>query len=173
MRLLPALVLALAGPAAAGTAEPIVVMTHPGAVALALRDRGYRAGLSRDESDRPLITSGSGGVRFDLVFFGCTGDGGCAGVLFTAGFDLAAGIGLAAMNDWNADSLVGRAYVDDECDPFVDHYVTADPLMSATGFDALLGEWERALGDFAGFIGFGEERPGVVAVSCGPGSDAI
>ena len=53
------------------------------------------------------------------------------------------------------------------------HYVTADPLMSATGFDALLGDWERALGDFAGFIGFGEERPGVVAVSCGPGTDAI
>lgn len=173
MRLLPVLALALAGPAAAESAEPIVAMSSPAAVALAFRERGYRARLSRDDSDRPLITSGTGGVVFNVVFYGCTGGGGCTGVLFTSGFDLPSGIGLAAVNEWNADSLVGRAFVDGRCDPTLDHYLTADPLMSGAAFETLLQDWDLALSEFADFIGLGDDTPRAGAVACGPGTDAI
>ncbi|MDJ1008493.1 MAG: YbjN domain-containing protein [Paracoccaceae bacterium] len=165
--------LALGTPTVAETAKPIVVMTHPGAVALAMRDRGYRARLTKDSADRPMIESGVGGFLFDIVFYHCDGSDECSGVLFHTGFDLEQGIGLNEINYWNSDRLVGRAFVDEECDPFLDHYVTADPLMSLDAFDELFGDWEVALDDFADYIGFTDNGPRDAVAQCGPGTDAI
>lgn len=158
--------------APAKTDQTTLDMTQPRAVAAAMQDRGFRAKLGRDSSDRPMIESGLGGIKFDVVFYHCS-ETGCLGALFTAGFDLDKGIGLEAMNSWNTNRLVGRAFVDEECDPFIDHYVSTDAGMTTAAFDSLLEDWEIALEDFADFIGFDDDESSVAVADCGVGGDAI
>ena len=70
------LALALAGPAAAeDAADPIVRTDNPAALALALREEGYRAKLSKTDSGRPMIVSGTSGINFELHFYFCDDDG--------------------------------------------------------------------------------------------------
>ena len=172
-RLSALLAAALALPAVAqDAAEPIIRMDNPAALALALREEGYRAKLSKSDSGRPMILSGTSGVNYDIHFYFCDDDGvACEGLLFSAGFDLRNGIGLAAMNDWNRDRLVGRAFTDEDCDPTIDFFISTDGEFLEKEFLVLLADWDKAVTDFREFIGFGDED-GRIATDCA-NTDAI
>lgn len=166
MRELIALVLTLTPLVA--VAAPIVPSDEPAAVALALRDAGYRAKLDRDADGFPRIESAAGGTIFYLDFYGCKADGGdCAGFLLGAGFDLDGGIGRAEIETWNREMVVGRAYRDSECDPVIDHYVVADPEGSEEAFLAVIGTWTEFLDAFREHIGFDDEAMRAVVTDCG------
>ncbi|MEM9709408.1 MAG: YbjN domain-containing protein [Pseudomonadota bacterium] len=161
------------GPATAETVAPIVAVDRPAAVALTLRDLGYRAKLIRDDQDRPVILSGVGGYTFDITFFWCDGEDVCPGLLFSTWFDLDNGFDLEQINEWNRGQVVGRAFADADCDPHIDHYVSADPEMSLGAFEQMVVDWEFALTEFANFIGFQTGAPTATVASCGAGNSTI
>jgi hypothetical protein len=148
------------GPADAQIPDTFAV-TDPEVVAGILQADGYRAKIVEGDSG-PVIESAAFGIDFFIQFHGCGGRGTfCTGLLFLSGFDLEQGASQDLMAEWNAYRLVGRAFLDEVCDPFIDHYVSADPRMSREGWERLMADWLKALNDFSEWVDpeEGEIRP--------------
>lgn len=85
-----------------------------------MQEAGYRAILSKDSDGEPTIASADSGLDFNVYFYVCdkvTKDN-CKTIMFVRGIDLKNGTTLSTINDWNADSLHGSAWLDDENDPY-------------------------------------------------------
>ncbi|MEM8655343.1 MAG: YbjN domain-containing protein [Pseudomonadota bacterium] len=163
--LISALALAVAANVSYAEPSPIVRLDNPAAVALALRDEGFRAKLTTDDRNRPVIETGVGGIYFSIKFFGCDSGIDCYSLLFSAWFDLPNGIGLQPMNEWNADAFMGRAFTNSNCDPVIDHYIFVDQLREVDHFAEEIEYWGEVLADFRDYV-YDEDRPNQVA-SCG------
>lgn len=146
--------LGLAALGAAGTAQAqMVTAQNPESVAKVLRDRGYRAELTKDPEGDPLIKSGAEGTNFLLLLFNCTNGKACATVQFYAGFDREGDYPLEKLNEWNRDNRFGRAYRDKEGDPVVEMDVDLDDGgMSQALFEDNLEFWTSIVGKFRQFI---------------------
>lgn len=169
---LPILLTCLALPAVAEDAEPIVATTTPGSVAIALRVEGYRAKITQDD-DIPVIESGVGGTRFTVRFYGCDDGANCQAMMFVASFDTDNGVTLARVNDWNREEVFGRAYLDENCDPYFEHIAVADPEVDHAVFVETLDHWDFYVHEFRRFIGFDDEnRSDFGTVTCG-GSETL
>jgi len=141
--------LAVAAPAAAQS----VSAAWPGSIVDALQDRGYRATLTTDDYGDPKIESGTNGVTFSIYFYGCDDAGAqCRDLQFSAGFDMPDGLSHVSANSWNAEMLMGRVWLDDDMDPFLNHYVVGVDGMSRRAFDRLLDGWDGAVSDFTSYI---------------------
>ena len=70
------------------------------------------------------------------------------------GFDLEEGTTLESMNDWNEQVLVGRAYIDDEMDPWLEWAVNMDGGVTEKNFAESFDWWETALAQFLDHINF-------------------
>lgn len=147
-------VAAVALGAGAPVAAQTVEASKPETIMIALRDAGYRAVLSKDNSGDPMIKSGASGVDFSVLFYNCTEHQDCKTVQFYAGF-VKKGLTLEAMNKWNTEHRFGRAYLDDEKDPRIEMDLDLDRGgMSAGLFKANIATWESLLGDFQKAIDF-------------------
>lgn len=151
-----------AGPAAAQTIRipglvagpPLVDATDPWGLA----DRMVAAGLTAEAeilADRtPRIRAQLDGVTFFLLFYGCTSEVDCKSVQFMAGFTMDAPPDGSVINAWNAGRIIGKAHLDEEGMPWVNHLVTLEHGVSEANFAAVLAAWRIALGDFVDHIGF-------------------
>lgn len=149
--------IALAATAMLGAAQPaaaqMVSAANPESIARVLRDRGFRAELTKDAEQNPLIKSGAEGANFLLVFFNCDAAHRCATVQFYAGFDREGQFSLEKLNDWNKSKRFGRAYRDAEGDPVVEMDLDLDDGgMSQALFEDNLEFWTTILGEFRSFI---------------------
>lgn len=132
----------LAGPAAA---QPRGMTLAEVASALS------EAGVSVSEAGERLIGE-TAGIRYELEAYNCQ-TGRCTEFLFTAGFTLGAPFPLARINAWNWERVGGRASLDGDGDPYIDHLFS----VSGPGDRAVVREaaalWEGVLLDFADYIG--------------------
>ena len=145
---LAAFAVCAAGPALAQS----VTAAYPETVVAAMQDAGYKATLTTDTYGDPKIESATNGVSFSVYFYGCDEGTACRDIQFTAGFNLDNGLSLESINSWNSEKLVGHAYVDDEMDPFVTHFVSAVDGMPRANFEEVLDAWDTALAEFTDFI---------------------
>lgn len=99
------------------------------------------------------IVSAALGVRFEILSVNCNSARRCTEFLFVAGFDLEDGFPLERINDWNAEAIAGRAFLDEENDPFLDHVISVSGPQDRGAFREGLYLWEAALKDFIEFIG--------------------
>lgn len=83
-----------------------------------LQDAGYKASLDKASDGDPRIVTKMSGVNVYVYFYDCKKDR-CGSLQFTVGMDLEQGSTLEAMNRFNAEYRYGRAYLDDEMDPFL------------------------------------------------------
>jgi hypothetical protein len=131
----------------------LISATNPESVAKVLRDKGYRAELTKDSEGDPLIKSGAEGVNFLLLFFNCTDGKSCATVQFYAGFDRQGSFSLEKLNEWNRTKRFGRAYRDNEGDPVIEMDVDMDDGgMSKALFEDNVEFWTSLLSSFQKFI---------------------
>lgn len=153
---LPSLILALCvgagGPATA--AAQLVDATDPERLGTIIRDLGYRARIDMDGVGDPMIASSVGGTDFNIYFFGCTQRAGCKSLLFKVGYDLASGTTLEVVNAWNETSLFGRAYRDEDGDPWLEMSVNMDGGVSLFNFQDTFDWWEVVLEKFEDHIEF-------------------
>lgn len=126
-------------------------------VADVLQERGYRAEIGKDSAGDPIITSGAGGVTFRIYFYGCTNER-CTSIQFAAGFDLDAGMSLERVNEWNRRHRFGRAYLDEENDPYVEMDVDVELGFSTESLASNLDTWASVLPAFRSFIREDEAR---------------
>ncbi len=142
---------AAAQPAAAQS----VSAAFPETIVEAMRDAGLKAVLTTDDDGDPKIDCSTGEVNFGVYFYGCEENGTrCQHIQLSAGFDLVKGIGAAVMNDWNRTYAFGRAHIDGQGDPFLQHYIVAVDGMSRENFNRMLDMWRETLGDFTRHIGW-------------------
>lgn len=135
-----------------GAAAQAVSAAYPESIASALRNAGYKAELTTDSTGDPMINSAASGWNYRIVFYGCENNRACQDLVFTTAFDMDDGMETTSVNSWNRNKLVGRVYVDDERDPFIDHLVIGVDGMSEANFERLLRSWDTALSDFTDYI---------------------
>lgn len=145
--------LVLVHPAAA---EELVDAAEPETLVTIIQELGYRAKLDTDGRGDPLIVSSVGGTEFSIQFYGCNEltHAGCKLLLFKVGYDLEDGTTLALINEWNATKLVGRAYLDEESDPWFEMAVNMDGGISRPNFEDTFDWWEVSIEGFEDHIGF-------------------
>jgi hypothetical protein len=125
--------------------------TDPQAIAAAVQEAGFRAVLTTDGLGDPMIESAAHGHNFVVQFFGCDSGIACKYLVFRTAF--AGGSTLEAMNAWNADQLVGTAFLDAEGDPALDFFVSLDGGVSRANLLDVIDWWQIAMGDFVTHIG--------------------
>mgnify|MGYP003656965504 FL=1 len=144
--------LALSCAALLGLAAPVLAQnissTNPEGMVEALANLGQNPELGTDQVGDPLISAEGESGPYTIWFYGCSGGSGCIATIFSAGFDLPDGADIALVNAWNAGKLMGRAYLDDESDPFLDQYLVSGGGMTLLTFAQFVNEWDRALGEF-------------------------
>lgn len=142
--------------AVAGTqaiAATSVTATYPESVVTAIQDMGYKAELTIDSYGDPLIRSASEGVNFNLNFYGCDLDGNnCSDIQFSVAFDVTGGMDYVSMITWNREKTMGKAFLDEENDPVLQHYMVAVDGMSRATFDETFDFWIMTLSDFTDYI---------------------
>ncbi|MCZ7675781.1 MAG: YbjN domain-containing protein [Roseovarius sp.] len=131
-----------------------VSAAYPESIAAALLKGGYKAEITTDSAGDPLIKSAASGWNYQIVFYGCEDNRACQDVMFAAGFDMENGMAIKSINSWNENKLLGRAYLDDEDDPHLVHFVAGMDGMPAPAFERLIERWETSLGEFAEYIGW-------------------
>lgn len=151
---LAGLVAAAAFAVPALAADTLVDATDPAALASIIQSLGYRAAVETDGIGDPMIRSSAGGTDFSIYFYGCTDGERCKTLLFKVGYDLADGTTVDVVNAWNADTLYGRAYLDDEADPWLEMSVNLHGGVSRTNFEDTYDWWEVILGSFEDHIDF-------------------
>lgn len=135
-------------------AAETVDAADPAKLVSIIRDLGYRAVLETDGVGDPMITSSVGGTDFSIFFFGCTNGEDCKTLLFKAGYDLDPGTTLDVVEAWNEGTLYGRAYLDDEDDPWLEMSVNMFGGVSRENFEDTYDWWEVIVGDFEDRIDF-------------------
>ncbi len=92
------------------------------------------------------------GYEFAVNGANCSGGNCCTEFLLTIGFDLPNGYPLERINLWNARELAGRAYLDEDGDPFLDHVISVHSASDTGAFYEGLLLWLNALEDFDDFL---------------------
>jgi hypothetical protein len=142
----------LAAATTASSAE-FVDATDPQQLVSIIRELGYRARLTSDNTGDPMISTSVGGTDVSILFFGCVANADCKTLLFKVGYDLNDGTTLEAVNVWNTENLYGRAYLDDESDPWIEMPVNLFGGITRQNFEDTFDWWDVVVGRFEDHLG--------------------
>lgn len=126
-------------------------MTGP-EVAAWLQKAGYKAELTKDADNDPMINSAAEGQTFKIYFYDCDEAKRCKALQFSAGFDLKEGLKLEKVNEWNRKNRYLKAYLDDDMDPYVQYDINVNAGRTFAGLDDDFGVWTGMISDFTTFI---------------------
>ena len=123
-----------------------------------MRAQGFdNVSYDTDSYGDPIVESEIDGVTFHVEFYNCEGDmpdRACRELRFFAGFDLANGMSLEQINQWNYTLRFGKAYVDSDSDPFLEMNLDVDGGLSRDLIESNLAIWNEAFSNFMEFIGW-------------------
>jgi hypothetical protein len=129
-------------------------------VAAALRAKGYKAEITTDDTGDPKIRSATDGSRYSIYFYGCDGGPRCTAIQFSIGFDLEDGEASHAMiNGWNRDKRFGKAYLDEENDPWVEYDYDVERGVTTEALENVIDVWDSVVPTFKRHINFDEPAP--------------
>ena len=140
--------------AASAPAQSLVDASDAEKLGEIIRDLGYRATVSTDGVGDPMISTSVGGTDVTIFFYGCEDNANCRTLLFKVGYDLEDGTTLEVINAWNEMNLFGRAYLDDESDPWIEMAVNLYGGVSRANFEDTFDWWDVVVGQFEDHIGF-------------------
>ena len=138
---------------AATTNAQAIDATDATAVLKAMQEFGFAATLETDSQGDPLIVSKISKSQFRVFFFGCNNNTNCTSIHFRAGYDLEKPISALVVNEWNRQKRFGKAYIDDEGDPFLEMDVNmAFDGLGDENFQDTLDWWRVVVEGFEEFI---------------------
>jgi hypothetical protein len=103
-----------------------IIQTMEGADAVRLvEESGHRTELKVDSVGDPLVNVWATDVNhgYQILFYDCTGGAACKSIQFRAWFKHLTDIPVNEVNEWNRTSRLGRAYLDSDRDPTIEHNV--------------------------------------------------
>lgn len=116
-------------------------------VAAALQAKGLQAQIGKDSQGDPMITSALDGSPFRVLFYTCKA-GRCAAISFATAFPNASGVTLQTINDWSRKNRFGRAYLDDDQDPFVEYDVDMERGATTEAIGNAIDVWAWVIPNF-------------------------
>lgn len=120
-------------------------------VAAVLRSMKLNAEIGTDASGDPKIRSNTDDVEFYVYFYSCK-NGRCAAIQFSEGFDLDQGISCEQLDRWNRQWRYGRAFRDEENDPYVQMDVDLQYGSTTESIKNNLEVWLTVLNEFTRHI---------------------
>ena len=93
-----------------------------------------------------------GTQSFALDGYNCTQEGACTEFLFSIGYDLVGGFSFENANEWNSTRLAGRAYRDEEGNPWLDLVIAVGGKDDESAFLEGFLLWLDAVASFEEFI---------------------
>ena len=144
---------ALAFSPAAQAAE--VTAHDPPGVLRALTGLGFQAELDTGTSGDTSISLTIDGSPSSIQFYNCdAGKTNCETLLFAYGMDTEDGVTLERANEWNASTIHGFVYLDDESDPWLNMVVMTGAGISETVFGGYMRIWRTRIGSVREFFDF-------------------
>lgn len=124
------------------------------AVAKAMADAGFETERTTTSDGTPKLDGRIDGWMYSVYFYGCQNDS-CDAIQFAAGFDEDQPMQYDIINEWNMGNRFGRAYLDDEGDPWVEYDINMEgDGVSLTNFNESLAYWDTVLKAFVEHIGW-------------------
>jgi len=121
----------------------------------AVQDAGFVATMGTDSDGDPRISSRVSDTKFLIYFYGCENNKDCKSILIKAGYDLDTGITASKVNEWNRNKRFGKAYIDDDGDPYLEMDVNMDfDGLGDKNFADTLDWWRVTVEKFEEFIGW-------------------
>lgn len=145
----------LAGAAPVGAAD-LVTARDPQGIIDALTAIGYQgAKLAPWDNGRPSISVKISGSPTYIDFFDCAKDmTGCQTLVFYYAMDLEDGTTLEKANDWNAEQVTGRVYLDANKDPTLDYAFSTFAGVPLDVFEENVKLWDTKVGQVKDFFDF-------------------
>jgi len=117
-------------------------------VAAIFEQESMRATIKNDTE----LTGNAWDYEFDVLGYHCNAASRCTEFLFLTGFDLPNGFPIEKVNEWNFSMPAGRAFLDAEGDPYLDHSVSVSGPHDKGAFREGLLLWLNALEDYEEFL---------------------
>lgn len=128
------------------------VVGDPDVIQNFLQSYGLQVSRDTDSSGDPRLSSRIEGTNFKVYFYGCK-KGVCDSIQFSSGFDLSKPMSAWKINEWNRKKRFGKAYLDDEGDPYIEYDVNLDfDGCGGKNFDDTIDLWRVVLNEFKDFI---------------------
>jgi hypothetical protein len=105
------------------------------------------AELTTDDDGDPMIAGRISGTRYAVFFYRCQGGKACENIQFSAGWS-GYQVSAAQLHDWNAQSLFGKAYLDEVGDPILELAVNLKHGVSKRNLDDTFDWWKVVLKGF-------------------------
>jgi hypothetical protein len=118
-----------------------------------LQDAGYRAKLDTDKDGDPMVRTGMNGLNVYIYSYDCEHHR-CGSLQLSVGVDMKQGTAPAVINKFNIDYRYGRAYLDNDNDPFLLFDFEVRNTHHEQYIASQLDTWEDLLGAFTDAIGF-------------------
>ncbi len=132
--------------ATAPKAQELVDGSDPEVIRELIRGFGS-ATLGTDGIGDPMITARIEGNRFRVYFYDCENNRDCSAIQFQAGW-ATDGISNATITEWNNLKRFGKAYLDDENDPWLEMDVNLAYGVSRANLEDTIDWWRVALNAF-------------------------
>ena len=114
-----------------------------------IEEHGYAGEIINADDHAANVAIGEN--FFGVDGYNCSGDV-CTEYLFSIGYDLENGFPLDKLNDWNSTRLGGRAWLDAENDPWVDHVISISGAEDQGAFDEGFLLWLDVIASFEQFL---------------------
>lgn len=135
-------------------AQALVDATDVDVLAALVQSEGYKAQVGTDGVGDPMISSSANGYDFDVFFYGCTDGANCRDLTFSVTFDVADGMSLTKVQDFNREKRWIKIYLDDESDPIVEMDYNIYGGVSPENFTDTLDWWVLMMNEFIEYIDF-------------------
>lgn len=120
-------------------------------VAAVMTSKDFRAEITTDKDGDPLIRSSANDVKFGVFFYGCNGKPRCDSIQFSAGFS-SKSISAAKIAQWNRTKRFGRAWTDDESDPWIEMDMDFEHGATTEAVANDLDRWVGVITEFTKYI---------------------
>jgi len=116
-----------------------------------MRDKGFATEIGADRGGDPLIRSASKDLKFIVFFYGCDRKKRCDSIEFSARFSVN-GVPAVKIAQWNRNKRFGRAYLDDDLQPWVEMDLDLEFGATTEALANDLDRWAGVIGDFNKYI---------------------
>ena len=137
------------------TSAAEVTARDPKSVLTALADLGFKAELKTGTDGASSISLTIDGSPSSITFYNCDDDEtNCETLLFAYGMNFDDGVAVEKANEWNATTIHGFVFTDDEADPWLNMVVMTGAGISSELFGDYMSIWRARIGAVRDFFDF-------------------